>query len=65
MDRQIGVAGAGTIGAGVGQFFGKAGWRVAISGAHGPDRGPAVTHEHHAQADLIGVARPADGRGDP
>jgi hypothetical protein len=36
MDRQIGILGAGTIGAGVGQFFVRAGWHVAISGAHGP-----------------------------
>ena len=36
MDRQIGILGAGTIGAGVGRFFAAAGWRVAISSAHGP-----------------------------
>jgi predicted dinucleotide-binding enzyme len=38
MDSQIGVVGAGTIGAGVGRFFAEAGWQVAISGGHGPER---------------------------
>ncbi|HEY2268001.1 MAG TPA: NAD(P)-binding domain-containing protein [Streptosporangiaceae bacterium] len=36
MDRQVGILGAGTIGAEVGRFFAAAGWRVVISGAHGP-----------------------------
>jgi 3-hydroxyacyl-CoA dehydrogenase len=27
MDRQIGIVGAGVIGAGVGRFFSNAGWR--------------------------------------
>jgi hypothetical protein len=36
MDKRIGILGAGTIGAGVGRLFAAAGWRVTISGAHGP-----------------------------
>jgi len=35
---KVGVVGAGVIGAGVGQLFARAGWQVAVSGGHGPDR---------------------------
>jgi hypothetical protein len=38
MHTEVGVVSAGTIGAGVGRFFAEAGWRVAISGGHGPGR---------------------------
>ncbi len=71
MDRQVGVVGAGTIGAGVGRFFARAGWRVAISGSHGPERvagvaallGPeaeAVTAEQALTAEVVLLATPWD-----
>src|ERR1700743_462470 len=43
MDRQIGIVGAGIIGAGIGRFFSNAGWRVAISSARGPGGRAGVT----------------------
>jgi hypothetical protein len=69
MDRQVGVVGAGTIGAGVGRFFAEAGWRVAVSGGHGPERvatvaaslGPgatAVTAEEALAAEVVLLALP-------
>ena len=71
MDRQVGVVGAGTIGAGVGRFFAEAGWRVAVSGGHGPERvagvaaglGPgatAVTAEEALAAEVVLLATPWD-----
>lgn len=71
MNRQIGVLGAGTIGAGVGRFFAAAGWRVAISGGHGPGSlmevatrlgpdGTAVTVAEAVAAEAVLLATPWD-----
>jgi hypothetical protein len=63
MDRRIGILGAGTIGAGAGQFFARAGWHVAISGAHGPAAlGGAVDAITAGIADGPGPQAPSGAR---